>query len=151
MRGKKADPEFVASFIQESVALGCETTEAIVQRAKVMIKDIDDKIKESEKLKITRSKVLDVILAFEKPNKDKREEAKLLSFFKLEYPKVCKHLCEQAKTAPLLTNSSTTLDSQAIFAIKQLLEAKILARIGNHLVRGDRFDDYMKFVIREVE
>jgi hypothetical protein len=35
------------------------------------------------------------------------------------------------------------------FSIKQLLECKILSRAGNQVSRGDRFDEYMTFVLRE--
>jgi hypothetical protein len=35
------------------------------------------------------------------------------------------------------------------FSIKQLLECKVLSRANNQVNRGERFDEYMTFVLRE--
>ena len=148
MRGKKSDPEYIASFIQESVAQGCDTPEQIVQRAKKVVQEIDEHIRESERLKDIRSKVLDVIFAFEKPVKDKSEEAKMLSFFKIEHPQICKEICSQVKIKPITLQDNSNLSYN--YAVKQLLEYKVLSRIGNQLIRGSRFDEYITFMLREV-
>lgn len=150
MRGKKTDPSFIAEFIQESVQSGIETPDQIVQRAKDMIEQIDEEIRLIEKKKVVRSKLLDVISSFEKQTKDKSQEAKLLPLFNLEYPETCKYLCEVIQKQPIPADPklySTVNDPKNIFAVKQLLERKIISREGNQLVRGDRFDDYMKFVL----
>ena len=149
MRGKKTDPAFIAAFIQESVALGHETPEQISSRAQQVIQEIDDKIREAERLKTIRSKLLDVIATFKAEAKDKSSEARLLSFFKIEHPQICKHLCELVKKQPLLIHTSGVVTADTTYAIKQLLECKVLARLGDKLIRGDRFDDYMTFVLRE--
>ncbi len=150
MRGKKTDPVFISQFIQESVQQGVETPDQIVQRAKKMIEQIDEEIRAIETKKVVRSKLLDVIASFEKQSKDKTEEAKLLPLFDLEYPETCKYLCEVIQKQPIPADPklySTVNDPKNIFAVKQLLERKIILREGNRLVRGERFDDYMKFVL----
>lgn len=148
MRGKKSDPGFVSFFIQESIKDGAQTPEDIVQRAKKIIGKIDDDIKAVELAKVTRSKLLDVISTFEKSNKDHSEESRLLDFFKLSDPKTCKFICDMVKVKPL-DKSESNLDPDARFAIKQLLDCKILSRTGDHIARGERFDEYVAFVLRE--
>jgi tRNA U34 5-carboxymethylaminomethyl modifying enzyme MnmG/GidA len=102
MKGKKSDPGFISFFISECVQAGLETPAEIVARAKKQIADIDEEIKAVETAKITRSKLLDVISSFEKPVKDKAEEAKLLAFFDLKYHDICKSICETVKTMNVL-------------------------------------------------
>lgn len=152
MRGKKSDPEFVSQFISGCLQRGVVTTEEMVKLARQDIQSIDDKIIEVEKLKITRSKLLDVILTLDKPE-SKAEEAKLLPFFKLQYPQTCRKICKcVVELGSELAYSITGLkDPEVLFCIKQLLEAKIIARVENHIVRGDKFDEYLTFVLREAK
>lgn len=153
MRGKKSDSAFIAEFITESVQKGMETPDQIVQRAKDEINQIDEEIKAIETKKLRRSKLLDVILNFEKQAKDKSEEARLLPFFTLEYVEDCKYICMLLKIQPLPAHPmmfGSGLEHQKVYAVKQLLERKIITRDGDRLVRGERFDEYMKFVLREV-
>lgn len=153
MRGKKSDPEFNSKFVSDSVREGYDTTDQIVQRAKQMMAAIDEEIKAIEAKKVLRSKLLGLVLSFEKEERDKTEEAKLLPFYKLEYVDVCKYLCTLIKIQPLPANptmyGSTASDHKTVYAIKQLLEHKVIARENDKLVRGERFDEYLKFVLRE--
>jgi hypothetical protein len=158
MRGKKTDPLFVSQFIQESVQGGAETPDQIIARAKKIVEQIDEEIRAIEGKKIKRSKLLDVISSFEKPTKNKTEDAKLLTFFELEYPDTCKFLCKMIRKCPIDINSKTLQqlgsgdsDPHMKFSIKQLFECKVLARVENTIVCGERFDEYMKFVLREDE
>lgn len=157
MRGKKSDQVFVAEFIQRCAVSGIETPNAIVEYAKLLIKGIDDDIREIEKKKITRSKLLDVILTFEKQTKSTSEDAKFLSFFKLEYPLMCKFVCDVVKKGPIEVGEklqalgSGENDPTMRFSIKQLLECKVLTRVGNQVSRGERFDEYMTFVLHEAK
>lgn len=155
MRGKKSDQVFVAEFISEAVQHGLETPAEMVQDAKKKIAQIDEEIKAIEAKKILRSKLLDVVLTFEKQMKETSEDAKLLPFFRLAYPSMCKFICDIAKKHPIEIGSSFQLmgsgerDPTARYSIKQLLECKVLQREGNHVTRGERFDEYMTFVLRE--
>lgn len=147
MRGKKADPVFISQFIQESVQSGVESPDQIVQRAKNMIEQIDEEIRSIEAKKITRSKLLDVISTFEKQVKDKTEEAKLLPLFGLEYSDECKEICE-AIASMWIIEVDDSHNATHKYCIKQLTEQKIINRLGkNRFTKGDRFDDYMKFVL----
>lgn len=156
MRGKKSDSAFVAQFIDESIQQGMETPAQIVQHVKEQIAQIDAEIKAVEAKKLVRSKLLDVILNFEKLTKDRSEDARLLPFFRLDYPRTCKFICERLKGHPLTIGEKNQLlgsgetDPQIKYSIKQMLECKIVARVNDTLVRSDRFDEYMKFVLREV-
>ena len=152
MRGKKSDPEFVSQFISKCLQQGAVTTEEMVKRAKQDIQEIDNKIIEVEKLKIVRSKILDVILTLDKP-KVKTEEGKLLPLFKLQYPHTCKKICDQIIALDPNYNYSimNLKDPEILFCIKQLIESKILNRDEDALVKGDRFTEYMSFVFHEVQ
>lgn len=153
MRGKKSDPIFVSEFIAEAIRRGIETPDEIVQDAKKKIAQIDEEIKTIESKKILRSKLLDVVVAFEKQSKDKTEDAKLLPLFGLEYPNMCKFICTVVENGPIEVNSRNQPlgtgdpDPTMRFSIKQLLERQILSRTENKVVKGPRFDDYMKFVL----
>lgn len=155
MRGKKSDQVFVAEFIQRCAVSGFETPDAIVGYAKVLIEKVDEEIREIENKKIFRSKLLDVILTFEKQTKSTSEDAKFLSFFKLEYPRMCKFICDIVKKSPIEVGEkmqalgSGENDPTMRFSIKQLLECKVLSRVGNQVGRGERFDEYITFVLHE--
>lgn len=153
MRGKKADPEFLSNFITKCIGINKTSQEEIVQTAKQEINIIDQKIIEVEKLKLLRSKLLDVISVFEKTEITHKEEAKILSFFRLQHPKICKYICD------LLKKESIKIDrvyinefpkSDIMFCVKQLQEYKVISKVGDYLIRGYKFDDYIKFVLCEV-
>jgi hypothetical protein len=154
MRGKKSDSEFISEFITQCVTTGIDTPELIVNYAKNIICGIDEEIKRIEQKKIYRSKVLDVINTFEKTeNKNKLEEAKLLSFYKLSHPEICKDICfslKEAKSLPALSWASFGDNAaEHNFCVKQLLEFKVLAKIGDALLRGDKFEEYLKFLTKD--
>lgn len=151
MRGKKTDPVFISQFIQESVRDGIETPEQIVQRAKNMIEQIDEEIKAIETKKLTRSKLLDVIASFEKKSADRSQDAQMLSFFSLEYPKECKEICDAIVTYWMIEDNDEATPIHK-FCFKQLVDQKIIDRVGkNRFHRGERFDEYMTFVLREAQ
>lgn len=153
MRGKKSDSAFIAEFIAESIQQGMETPDQIVQRAKEQIAQIDEEIKAIELKKLRRSKLLDVILNFEKQAKDRTEDAKLLPFFSIQYPEKCKELCiilKEAKSLPIDWATHGSGNPTTTFCFKQMLERNIIERKANALVPGERFEEYWKFVLREV-
>lgn len=153
MRGKKSDPEFLSNFISKCVVLNKTSQEDIVQAAQQQINDIDAKIIEVEKLKVIRSKLLDVVHVFKTDTTSHKEEAKILSFFNIQHPKICKHICSLLKKETLKINNlndSEFSKSDMVFCIKQLQEYKVIAKTGDYLIRGNKFDDYMKFVLCEV-
>lgn len=153
MKGKKTDPVFISEFIRHCVAgLGMEKSEDILQHAKSIIQEIDDEIKNVEKRKVMRSKLIDVVALFERPTKNKSQEATLLDFCKLKYPTTCKEICDLLKEEKSLPSlSMRSFGSDAVvwnFCIKQLVEADIIDRVSDDLMRGDRFDEYVSFIAR---
>jgi hypothetical protein len=155
MRGKKVDKEFISKFIEGCVDIGLETTDQIVAQARKNIEYIDIEIKAIADKKVMRSKLLDVIAVFEEEKKDKTEDAKILEFFKLRDPERCKEICELLKEHHSLpTMSGATFGDGAAsynFCIKQLLEAQIVTRVNDQLMCGEKFNEYMKFVLHEGE
>lgn len=152
MRGKKRDSEFLSDFIVQCVNSGKNSPEDIVMAAKERINQIDSKIQEVERLKATRSKLLDVIESFEKNGKPTHsEEIKILDLFKIQYPVICKRICDALKQNSIHIGyfDKEFPRQDIIFCLKQLLELKIIAMTGEHLLRGKMFDDYLKFVLRE--
>ncbi len=152
MRGRKTDSEFISEFIAGCVQAGYDTPEAIVQQAKGGINTIDEEIQRVERLKITRAKLLDVIATFDRQVKQsKSEEARILSFFKIQQPQVCKFICDRIKNGVIAIEDlgNKYPNQEIMFCIKQLIEYKIVAKTGSHLLRGDSFEDYLKFVLRE--
>lgn len=153
MKGKKVDTEFLSNFIAKCVQQGIYSPEEMVNSAKTKISNIDDKIKEAESLKLIRSKLLDVIYTFEKPIKNRKEEARILCFFDIKNQHICKFICDSLK------NKSTNINDlkhpsyaspDVVFCIKQLLEYKVISRVGDCVLRGESFDEYMKFVLKEI-
>ena len=153
MRGRKVDTDFLSQFISECVNRDKISTVDILLEAKNQISSIDEKIKEVDKLRIKRGKLLDVVMTFEKPDKTNIiNESKTLLFFKIQNTHICKFICDNMK------NSATTLESlycskysvqDIIFCVKQLLEYKVISSAGNYLLRGELFYEYLKFVLQE--
>lgn len=153
MRGKKTDSNFVGSFITECVTHGKTTQDEIVSEAKSRINAIDDKIKEVENLKTIRSKLVDVIITFEKPAKSSNlSEINSLPFFKIQNQHICKFICDSLREKNVDINFflKSNFDSQdVLFTIKQLIEHKVISRVGNYLLKGADFNQYLKFVLLE--
>lgn len=151
MKGKKIDTEFLSSFIENCINKNIVTTDDILAEAKLQIANIDKKIIEAEKLKITRSKILDVISTFDtEKNVNKTNDAKILPLFKIPNPNICKHICDKIKNGPLKITamlSDKHSNQDMMFSIKQLLEAKVIVRTGDLLSRGEMYVNYMKLVL----
>ena len=154
MRGKKIDTDFLSHFIQESVELGFESPKQIATRAKDIIKDIDDEIKEIELKKIKRSKLLGVISSFDEDTKpSKAIEAKVLPFYKLNCPTICKHLCSEIKKQGFLdadvVAANWVVDLNIPYSVKQMIEQQILLKVGKHILMGPAFKDYATYILLE--
>lgn len=148
MRGKKADPEFVSSFISQCVGRGVLTPEEIVKEAKSQLQQIDDQIRAVEALKAIRPKLLNVIATFDQPE-PKVEDTKLLSFFNIQHPQTCKLICQSLGSNYILEGLFHIDPSELKFCHKQLMEAKVIVKSGGDLVKGEKFDEYMGFVLGE--
>lgn len=150
MKGKKSDPQFISSYITNCIAAGSISPEEIVKRAREEIDAIDFEIRRVERLKIHRSKLLDVIGTFDKVKEDKTREAKILSFFDLKYPEICKKICDTLVKGPIDLQYLMGEDHATYnFCIKQLLMYKIVEQNDHLIVCGERYFDYRKFVLQE--
>lgn len=151
MKGKKTDSEFVSSYIKKCVEQNINTPEEIVKEAQEDINHIDALIKQAEKLKLERSKLLDVVNTFGTNKNNKSSEIRALSFFKLQHPEICQYICSSLKYYPVSIEdfSSKYPALDVVFCIKQLIEAKVIAKSGTFIIRGDLFEEYSKFVLKE--
>jgi hypothetical protein len=154
MKGKKVDTEFLSEFITNSIQAGLQTPEQIVESAQAEIAEIDKQIKWIEQKKVIRSKLLDVVATFNKTGKpSKSEEVRILSFFKIQNVPICKMICDQVREGVTTIDELSSMNYPApdvLFCIKQLLEHKILYKSGPRILRGEMFDEYLRFVLREV-
>ena len=153
MRGKKTDSQFLTDFITDCAGRQCSTPDEMIAAAEQEINQINDQIKKVEQLKVRRSKLLDVIAAFKEPQKASKEEVRILSFFQIQNPHICKFICDTLRTAPCgrdKLNSHQYSNHDINFCIKQLLEQRVIAKMGESLLRGEMFDEYSKFVLQEV-
>lgn len=153
MKGKKTDSEFLSTFISKCINDSIFDQQDIANKAKLEINNIDTQIKLVEKLKIRRSKLLDVVALFEKSTNNHKEEIKILSLFKLPNTPIYKFICKSIKNSNIeikLLHNKEFSQTDIIFCIKQLIENKIIVRLGDSIMKGDMYNDYMKFVYREI-
>jgi hypothetical protein len=149
MRGKKTDPIFVSQFISECVKNGLTTPDEIVKRARQQLDQIDLEIKAIENKKKIRGSLLDVILSFEKQTKDKTDEANTLTFYDLANQNDCRYICSMVEFNPMNFDEQR-LSQNMCFALKQLIERKIIARdFFTHadIIQGERYDEYIRFTV----
>jgi len=138
----------VSAFISECITQDKTTSEDIVHEARKRIAYIDDKLREAELLKISRSDLLDVISSLENHNHRKKiSEIKILNLFKIKNHKMCKHICDKLKKESPINLSDFSFDWHCIC---ELSKYNVVYRNNYLLYRGDMFDDYMKFVFNEV-
>jgi len=153
MKGKKIDTQFVSAFISDCIGMRILSQDQILEQAKAEIQCIDEEIRRMEAQKKHRAKLLDVVATLEKPVKtDKTNEIKILSFFKIQNPHICKHICEKVKTRLVKIDDLKTklfVLEDIVFCVKQLIEHRVLCKIDDIVAPGDMFDDYIKFVLKD--
>jgi hypothetical protein len=152
MRGKKIDSEFISEFISNCVTTGIDTPEKISSHAKKIINDIDEEIKKIEKQKVYRSKLLDVLSTFDKPIKNKPEEIKILSLYKIQNQNMCNEICKMLKDSVIaidVLQKKFSKPNDVMFSIKQLIENKVVHKLGQNILRGENFEEYLKFVLKD--
>jgi hypothetical protein len=155
MRGKKVDNEFLTEFISACAMNNKCSPQEIVLEAEKEISQIEESIKELQKLKLKRSKLLDVITTFNYDKKQvKQHEINNLHFFKIKNQHICKFICDLISVNGLEIDSIKSnifLDADILYCIKQLLEYKIIYRTGTYIIRGDNYQSYYKAVFENNE
>ena len=153
LKGKRIDSEFVSSFIEKCIGNNLLSTEEMLNFARNELLNIDSKIKEVENLKKIRPKILDVICTLQSDKKlNKSEDYKVLLLFNIKDKNICRFICKSIKEKPIDINgllSEKYNVGDINFAIKQLIELKVLYKSGNYLLRGDMFDSYVANVMCE--
>lgn len=152
MRGKKTDVDFVSNFIVECAQDNKNSPDQIIQEAKRKIEEIDVQIQKIEQLKVTRSKLLDVVCTFGENKKTNKDSEKSLELFQIKNHHICKYICDQLNNKPVKVEeikNSKYIAQDILFCIKQLIEYKVLSKTGNILLRGDKFEEYKKLVLQE--
>jgi hypothetical protein len=155
MKGKKFDTQFLSSFMEKCIKKNISTPAGMVSAAKNKISKIDKKIMEAERLKVIRGKLLDVIEEFGVPVESK-VDTKILEFARIQNPNICKWICDIIKDRPccvsdLIVMQTRYLPEDLSFVIKQLRQHKVITSENNMFVRGEQFDQYMKFVSGDEE
>ncbi len=147
MRGRKTDSEFLINFINDCIKENKNSSEDITNKAKSKVLDIDNKIKEVESLRLVRGNLLDVIAAFEKPVKQNEvKDIRNLSFLNLKKMNICKFICQNIMNDNLDFKNELYSEYDLMFCIKQLISYNILCKTNNNIMRGEMFDEYVKFL-----
>ena len=154
MKGKKTDSEFVTNFISSCAGKNLFLKDEICQSAKDQILEIDNKIKDIKNLKILRSKLLDVLVYLD-ANKIEVERP-YSDFWKIEYYGISSFIanCVDGGETSLeevidfMERQSTypCKKEEIIFSIKQLIEKEVITKDKNILGKGNKFDEYLKFL-----
>jgi hypothetical protein len=148
MKGKKTDPEFVSTFIQQCVDDDCVTPKDMIGLAQFEIADIDAKLLEVERLKIRRSKLLDVIATLQKADKpDKSKEINQLPLYQVQHPEIAKCICcalEEGNCTKRRLDRLPFGSSDLNFCLKQLSQLQVIHRVGDTFVPGHNFNDFVE-------
>lgn len=147
MRGKKRDSDFIGKFIIGCVEKNKNTSNDIIDCAQKEIFNIDEKIKEVEKLKITRSKLLDVVETFKNSElKDNSLQKFDLLFYSLSHKEICHYIVKKSLKNVSIDNLIKYPKFDTFFCIKQLLEINVLEKNGNNLIPGKLLNNYLNFM-----
>ncbi|CAB4197021.1 hypothetical protein UFOVP1290_541 [uncultured Caudovirales phage] len=154
MRGKKIDSEFLSEYITKCIMSGKHSQEEIISEAKKEIDNIDYKIKEVEKLRIVRSKLLDVVCTFDKSKPSHMNDRKILKFFNIKKNVTCKYICDLIKRESIIDCDKLNDDHHSkldiSYCIKQLVEYNILCKSDKYIFAGIVFNEYFEFLSRGI-
>jgi hypothetical protein len=148
MRGKSVDSEFVSEFVAVCVSNQMTTPKDISSEARIRISKIDSEIKRIDTLKAERSKLMDVVNAFD-PETDEpeveqefpEEEPPSVDDFEV---KVCAVIdsMSSASVNDILSSIGENSRRAVFLTIKRLCEKGVITRDAKHtFVRGPRWVD----------
>jgi cell shape-determining protein MreC len=159
MKGKKADINFVASFIIQCAKANKSTPKEICQEAQNQISLIDEKIKEINNLKLQRSRLQDVLSHFNVLKKDNSKDKQILDFHNVKYKSTAAWILhylgnlgsqvkrmEASELSKLLTENCNTPQEDINFTIKQLIELQVLKKINKELCADINFTSFGLFI-----
>lgn len=154
MKGKKTDFNFINSFVEECISKNLFSSEDFLKEANNQIMAIDLKLKEIDNLKKLRSSLLDVVHVFNLEKKDTRkaEDAEILGIFNLPHKNICFFICKKIKLKPVsLKNLKSSFEEEDLFfALKKMIENKIVYKQGDYILRGSLYDKFMSYFGLEI-
>lgn len=152
MKGKKKDPEFLSEFIGECVILGQLSPDEILQQAHQQIQKIDHQILETERLKIRRSKLMDVVSYFQQTIPrviDRKSEIQLAELLRISHPEIAVDICQKLQTN-LCTKDQLINQDWALqdftFCLKQLLLHQVIVKNDDLYSGGEYLEIYLKAI-----
>lgn len=133
MRGKSVNTEFVAEFIQECCVKNKTSPKEITSEAKLRISQIDQEIRRAEELKLTRSRLMDVVNSFgdDEEEKDKPESFVVRTEVESEQAKLILSMIAELKSITIesiVARVGESNKTRAFLAIKQLSEMGVVVR-----------------------
>lgn len=149
MKGHKADNEFISNFIGICIQNGKDSNELILSEAKKILASIDKKIIQAEKLKLKRSKILDVINAFD--TKAHIENKNIINLYKVSNLDLARKICKSLSNigADLFTLEKLSKNKEdLLFTIKQLLENKIIIKNNNVYSKHEMYYQFVEKVLK---
>lgn len=153
MKGKKVDNLFVSDFISNCCETGRVTVDQIAESAKAQMDEIDQKIAEVEDLKKYRSKLLDVLIVFDRNHRHGPQiDQVLVNFHRVKDKRMARTLCEKIFSYSNVHEIKKAFPStEEIHCVKQLLEFNILQRIEETIKAGENFPAFKNFLKENYE
>lgn len=153
MKGKKVDNHFVSNFISDCCSTGKLTTDEIVASAKSQIDEIDRKIIEVENLKKQRSKLLDVVIVFDRNHRSGSQiDEVLIKFHRVKDKKIAQRICAEIfRYSSVVEIKEAFPRVEEIFCMKQLLEFEVLQRNEDTIIAGKNYPAFKNFLKENYE
>lgn len=152
-KGKKKDLDYLNNFISDCIINNIISLDEMISSAKQQISEINQKIIEVENLKKTRCKLLTVISVLDKNKLINQDFDKILPLFNISNHYLCQKILNNVKqnVINIASLSIDNIDKQDIIScIKELSEGKVIDINEQHIYAGENFDNFLKFVLREV-
>ncbi len=135
MRGKKKDIDFISQFISNCANSGIFSSDDILNVAKQELNKLNTQIIEAENLKITRSKILDLIELFDK--KENINNIHLLSKIDL-----CRFIVKSINLNYKELNYKNYSQQEINFYIKQLIKNQVIIKSGSSFIPGKKYSEF---------
>lgn len=163
MRGVKIDPELMSSIVSDGINNGCVSMGDIISHTKDKIKELDKKIIEAERLKVTRSKLAAIVSSLESNDHNNKDE-RILSLFEIKDINKAEVLCKKLSKIMSDTGENFVVDPLKyiatdntsdkfdwIYCLKDLCKHKVLINDSGRVYKGENFLDFLVFVVNSNE
>lgn len=164
MRGVKIDPELMSRVISDGINSGCVTMEDIISHTKNKVEELNKRIIEAEKLKVTRSKLSAIISSLEANDSENNKDERILSLFEIKDINMGEALCKKISESMVDSGNNFVIDPISsvmkcegvnkfdwIYCLKDLCKHKVLINDGGRIYKGENFVDFLSFVANSDE